>query len=196
MGRRLAVVSTDLGILRDGFLLATEAEGKSPATIANGGYSVRDFLAYADAQGWPGRAEGITRQQITLWPAHLQREAKGSTPATKYRGLLRFFGWVVSEGELTASPMVGMKPPATPETLAPVPSTDQRRRLLKATEGRAFEDRRDAAIITLFIDTGARLSEVALLAVGDVSLQDRSVTVMGKGHRPRILPVGARRLWR
>ncbi len=38
---------------------------------------------------------------------------------------------------------------------------DELRRLLKACEGRDFTDRRDAAILRLFPDTGIRVSEAA-----------------------------------
>ncbi|MGH7641473.1 MAG: tyrosine-type recombinase/integrase [Candidatus Dormibacteria bacterium] len=192
MARPLTVISSDLGMLRDGFLLAMEAEGKGTRTIRSYGDSVRFFLEYAEARGWPGNAEGITRQQITLWLAQLQRETRPSTAATRYRGLLRFFGWLVTEGELRRSPMAGMKPPAIPETLAPVPDADDLRRLLRATEGKNFEDRRDSAVVTIFIDTGARLSELALLRLGDVDLERRSVRVIEKGRRPRDLPLGTR----
>lgn len=169
-----------------------EAEGKSPRTIRSYGDSVRFFLEYAGERGWPVTAEGISRQQVTLWLAHLQRETRPSTAATRYRGLLRFFGWCVAEGEIAVSPMEHMRPPAIPETPAPVPSEDELRRLLRACEGRTFEDRRDAALVALYLDTGARLSEIANLRLGDVDLETRSVRVLGKGRRPRVLPLGAR----
>jgi site-specific recombinase XerD len=186
------VISTGLGSLRDGFLLAMEAEGKSPRTIRNYGDSVRFFLEYAEERGWPATAEGISRQQVMLWLAHLQRETRPSTAATRYRGLLRFFGWCVTEGEIPVSPMEHMRPPAIPETPVPVPTEDELRRLLRACEGRTFGDRRDAALVALYLDTGARLSEIANLRLADVDLESRSVQVLGKGRRPRVLPLGAR----
>ncbi|MGH7697365.1 MAG: tyrosine-type recombinase/integrase [Candidatus Dormibacteria bacterium] len=73
-----------------------------------------------------------------------------------------------------------------------VPNEDDLRRLLKACEGKTFEDRRDAAIVTVFIDTGARLSELALLKLQDVDLEHRLVRVMGKGRRAQALPLGAK----
>lgn len=190
MARPLSVISTNLGMLRDGFLLAMEAEGKGARTIRAYGDSVRFFMRYAEEHGWPSNAEGITRHEVTLWLAHLQRTTRPATAANRYRGLLRFFGWLVTEGELLVSPMAGMKPPHIPEQLAPVPTEDDLRRLLKACEGRTFEDRRDAAVVLMFIDTGARLSELALLRVADVDLEHRSVRVLGKGRRPRDLPLG------
>ena len=52
--------------------------------------------------------------------------------------------------------------------------------------GQDFESRRDKAIISVFIDVGLRVSEMADLDVADVDLQYRVITVVqGKGRQPR-----------
>jgi integrase len=53
-------------------------------------------------------------------------------------------------------------------------------------------DRRDTAILRLFIDTGIRLAELAALKVDDVDLDDEVAIVMGKGKRGRAVPIGAK----
>jgi site-specific recombinase XerD len=68
--------------------------------------------------------------------------------------------------------------------------------MLDTTQGRGFEQRRDHAILLLFIDTGLRVSELADLRVdGDehsyVDLDDGLVVVLGKGGRWRSVPIGA-----
>lgn len=44
----------------------------------------------------------------------------------------------------------------------------------------------------LLLDTGLRLAEAAGLRVGDVDLVEGRATVMGKGARQRIVPIGRR----
>jgi hypothetical protein len=66
--------------------------------------------------------------------------------------------------------------------------------LLKACDGPEFEERRDAAIVRVFLDTGARLAEVAGIGLEDVDLDDQSIRVLGKDRRERFLPIGARTL--
>lgn len=192
MPRRPAPPSPDLETLRDGFLLAMEAEGKSPRTIRSYGDSVRFWLEYAGAQGWPTRLEDLTRARVTQWLAALQKTTRPSTAATRYRGLLRFANWLEAEGEVERSPMASMRPPAVPDQSAPVPDIADLRRLVKACEGRNFDDRRDAALVMVYLDTGARLSEIAHLQLDDVDLERRCLRVVGKGRRSRILPLGAR----
>ena len=50
---------------------------------------------------------------------------------------------------------------------------------------------RNAALVSLMLDTGLRLSETAGLAVDDVHLDDRYVKVLGKGSKERIVAFGA-----
>jgi integrase len=45
-------------------------------------------------------------------------------------------------------------------------------------------------LLTVFVDTGARLSEVVNLGVADVRLDAGHLAVMGKGGRMRNLPLG------
>ncbi len=89
--------------------------------------------------------------------------------------------------------MARMKPPAVPEQPVPVLSTEQLRALLKASEGKGFTERRDTAILRLFIDTGMRLGELTGLSLPDLDLDvDNVALVTGKGRRMRACPFGAR----
>jgi site-specific recombinase XerD len=69
-------------------------------------------------------------------------------------------------------------------------SLEDMRALLKACAGRQFADRRDTAVIWLLADTGIRRSEAANLTVADIDLPSRTVSVMGKGRRPRMVRFG------
>jgi integrase/recombinase XerD len=59
--------------------------------------------------------------------------------------------------------------------------------LLATCKGGGFQNRRDYAIISLFKDTGARLSELAGLDKSDISARDREAVVMGKGDKQRTI---------
>ena len=45
-----------------------------------------------------------------------------------------------------------MKPPKVPEVPVPVLTEDQLKKLLAACEGKELEDRRDMAVLRLFLD--------------------------------------------
>lgn len=101
-----------------------------------------------------------------------------------------FFGFLVDEGEITESPMGNMRPPIVPEQRTEVLNEDKLRALLATTTGKGFENKRDEAILRLFIDTGMRLAELAGLNVGDLDFTDDVTVVLGKGRRPRACPFG------
>jgi integrase/recombinase XerD len=48
---------------------------------------------------------------------------------------------------------------------------------------------RDSAIIELLYATGARVSEISGLALGDIDIPQGQLTVMGKGSKERLVPM-------
>lgn len=99
----------------------------------------------------------------------------------------------MAEEIIDASPMARMSEPHVPEQPVPVLTDAELAALLDATKGKAFEDRRDHAMIRLFLDTGVRLGEMAGIALEDVDLDTHDVIhVMGKGSRGRAVPFGAK----
>jgi site-specific recombinase XerC len=63
--------------------------------------------------------------------------------------------------EIGVSPMAKLPRPKVPEKAVPVIGADNLKRLFRVVSGADFGSRRDKAIISLFIDTGMRLSEMA-----------------------------------
>ena len=116
----------------------------------------------------------------------------------RHQAVQSFFKWALEEGEVTESPMRNMRPPQVPETPPPVLTDDQLKALLDSCRGPDFSDRRDAAIIRVLIDTGLRLAEIAGLQwsadphESDVDFSTRGLHVMGKGRRPRTVPIGVK----
>jgi len=138
----------------------------------------------------PQAVTSIRREHVESFIADLLARWKPNTANNRYRGLQQFFKWCEEEGEVKDSPMARMKPPRVPEENPPIRSEQELIRLLKACEGTAFRDRRDMALVRLFLDTGARRSELANLAVADIDFELNVVLVVGKGARPRACPFG------
>jgi len=124
--------------------------------------------------------------------AHLLERWRPSTASNRYKSLQQLFRWLVDEDEIAASPMDKMRPPKVPDEPVPVLTDERLEALLKACAGKDFESRRDTAIVRAFLDTGARLSELAGLRVEDVDFSYDVFLVVGKGRRPRSCPFGRR----
>ena len=188
----------DLDVNINSFRRHLRAENLSARTQETYTEAVRQFAAFLAIQGMPAEVAHIRREHIEAFVTHLLDTRKPATANNRYRGLQAFFKWLVDEGEIKDSPMARMKPPKVPEAPPDVLREDQLKALLATCEkGHHFDDRRDAALIRVFIDTGGRLSEVANLrwvpedaTQNDVDLDRGILRVMGKGRRERILGVG------
>lgn len=176
----------------DSFLLSLEAENLAPKTrrvYAEAATLLGRFLA---EQGMPTEPSAIRREHIESFVADQVSRWRPNTARNRYLALLRYFRWLSDEGLIETSPMTRMRPPRVPDEPVPVLGEDVIRSLLRACECRTLADRRDAALIRLLLDSGARRSEVAGLTLDAVDLRDKTATVLGKGRRPRIVTFGAR----
>jgi site-specific recombinase XerD len=117
---------------------------------------------------------------------------ENSTVKTRFRGLYRFCGWLVDEGELDDNPMARLSPPEPASKPVPVLDDDDLIALLKTCNGKTFADRRDEALFRVLLDCGVRVSEACGLAVDDVDLDQGMALVRGKGNKVRPIYFGAR----
>lgn len=186
----VAVTGGDIGVLCRSFRRSLEASNRSPSTVFIYTAAVNQLAAFLDAQKMPLLVANLTREHVEEFVADVLRRRKPATASTYYRGIKAFFDWLVDDGELKASPMARVKPPHVPEHAPVMPTDDELRRLLKACEGSGFEERRDLALLRLFMDTGLRLSEAAYLTMDDVDLDNKVVRVLGKFSRVRVVPFG------
>jgi site-specific recombinase XerD len=187
----------ELTVLLTSWRLHLEAANLSARTIRAYTDDGTMFARYLVAQGMPTAAGSIRREHIEAFiAAELERTAPSSA-ATRYRSLQQFFRWLDEEGEIDSSPMAKTRPPIIPEQRVPVLADDQVRKLLDSCAGRDFRNRRDIAIIRLFLDTGMRLEGMGGLRYNaddadqsDVDLRGSVVRVTAKGRREMVLPIG------
>jgi site-specific recombinase XerD len=175
------------------FCQSLEAANKSPRTVESYGESVRQLAAFLQAHGMPLQASAIRREHIEAYLADLA--AQGRAPATvalRFRSLRVFFGYLVEEGEIAEMPMRKMHAPNVPVDPVPVLTLDQAQAILRACDGPAFDDRRDAALFRLYYDGGARLSELANVRLEDIDERLEVLIVVGKGGARRAVPYGPR----
>jgi len=170
--------------------LSLRAARKSPKTIGAYLDAGRQLLAFLDGCGMPTDVAAMHREHVEGFVLHLIETRSASTAATRYRALQQLFKWCADEGEIAASPMAKMHPPTLDEKLVPVVSDAEMRALLKACEGKTFDDRRDTAIVRLLVDTGMRRAECAGLTIENVDVAQGIAYVLGKGRRARACPFG------
>jgi integrase/recombinase XerC len=183
---------TSLPLRRD-YEICLQADGKSKNTIRAYLQAVDKLLAWCNEKVSSNDPTNLSTRNLREFFVRLtEKGLKPASVAAHYRGLQSFYAWLLAEEEIDTNPMAGVKPPRVPDSPVPVLTEDQIRALLATCNGRSFGDRRDTAIIRLFMDTGCRRSELANLTLEDVDMEDRAIRVVGKGNRLRIVPFGAK----
>lgn len=148
------------------------------------------YVPEEGARPAPDALTDIHREHVEAYIAsELARTSAGSAHQ-QFRSLKTFFNWLVDEEELDRSPMRTMKPPEVPEVEVPILPEADLVKLLKACSGKDFAERRDTAVIMMFLDTGVRLSELTVRNISHVDLDLMVFSVVGKGNRERSVPFG------
>ena len=156
-----ATVHYDIILNLTSFGRHLRAENQSIKTQETYCKSVRQFVRFLESQGMPLQVAKLRREHVESIIEHLLEKWKPATANNRYRGLQAFFKWLIDEGEIKDNPMARMKPPRVPQILPDVLREDQFMALLvKFERGQDFESKWDAALIRLFIDTGAGLIEI------------------------------------
>jgi site-specific recombinase XerD len=182
----------DFQLLGESWHLALNADGYAANTLRSYPNALRQLAGWL-AANHPGVGPvDVTRDQVRAWIVHVRENSSSGTARSWFAGVRHFFRWLLAEGETDRDPTDGIRTPAPNQPTTPVLALDDIRAILATCKGKDFTDRRDAAILYVFLDGGLRLAEVAGLAVADLSLRDRTLVVRGKGSNrsgPRIRQV-------
>jgi integrase/recombinase XerC len=138
---------------------------------------IRLFAARSHAAGLAPRSIQRRLSAVRSFYEFLLREAQGAGARAR-----------LSE-RLTHNPAQDVRAPKAPRRLPQTLDADQMARLLEIPAGDELTAR-DRAIMELFYSSGLRLAELVGLDLRSVDLKDRTVQVLGKGKKSRIVPVG------
>lgn len=187
----------DLAVNVKSFARSLRARNKSELTIKSYLEAANLFAAFLVEKGMPLFVADITREHVEEFIIDQGDRHAASTAATRYRSLQQLFKWLDEEGEITGNPMAKMKLPKVVLQPPPVLSEEQLKALLATCNGKTFTERRDTAILRLFIATGARIAELAGLRwapddadANDVDLDNAQLRLLGKGGKVRLVATG------
>jgi site-specific recombinase XerD len=168
-------------------------------SLRNANRSIRTIQSYTETAELLAKFrpdvdfDAMTRDDLEAFMGDYLAKHRSTSAAVRYRSLRRFYNWMVDEEIIEVSPMAKMHQPQVPEAPVPILTERELTALLTVTAGKGFEQRRDHAIIRLFVDSGIRLGEMAGLTLADIDLDVHDVIhVVGKGSRPRAVPFGSR----
>src|SRR5438309_10396648 len=165
--------------------LAVEKDA-SAHTIRSYQVDLEQFRAFLAGQGESAFAAVDSRALRAYLAALPGRGLDRATVARKLAAVRSCLRFLARRGALRRNPARQVRGPRLGRKLVSFLPLDESLALLDGAAG----TRRDQAILELLYASGLRVSELAGLDLGDVDRDARTVRVLGKGRKERIVPFG------
>ncbi len=169
------------------FHLEQRARGVSPHTARAQRGDLGKLLVHAVDGRWP--AWDVKPRTLRGFALELGR--RGLDPASQARILSTvraFFRWLFETGRLASNPASGLRNPRQAARLPAFLTEGESGALLDLPAAVDFPSARLRALLELLYASGLRVSELVGLDLGDVLLAERSLRVLGKGRKERLVP--------
>jgi integrase/recombinase XerC len=200
---------------RDQFLRHLRVnDGLSANTVKSYGEDVSELLHIMSLRGIDTLSK-ITVRDLRLWVAHEARGHARSTLARKIVSVRRFFDFLVQHGHIPHNPASELVTPKQHQELPRILTEAQAKTMMECAEDSASDStsegaqcgdasdapaqreqttlavhQRDAALVEILYATGIRISELIGLNLNDINFSNRTLRVMGKGDKQRVVPFG------
>jgi integrase/recombinase XerC len=110
--------------------------------------------------------------------------------ARKIASLKSFFAYCCKAGHIETDPTVHLGSPKSGRDLPVFADGNAMERMMNLPPLDSSRGIRDRAVLEILYGTGIRLSELVTCTLGDCSLRDGSIKVLGKRNKERMLPLG------
>lgn len=179
----------------DGFLdYLVHVRRVSPNTAEAYARDLLDFTEFLEHLWGPPRAcdwPAVDYTVVRSYLAHLSRRAlEKTTVARKLTALRALFRYLVATGDVQANPAALAASPKKAAHLPEILHDYELAALLETPDTQTPLGIRDRAILELFYATGVRLSELHALNVDDLRFESRSIRVLGKRNKERLVFFG------
>jgi len=150
-----------------------------------------DFLEGDAGESEPGAGwSGVTSADLRRYLAARFPGRTGATIARKIAAVRSFFSFLSTQGEIRGNPATGLVSPRRETRLPGFLPVDEMLDLLRAAQPPGWRGSRNTAALELLYSSGLRVGELVSLRRKDLSLEEGTVRVSGKGRKTRVVPVG------
>ncbi|WP_240125688.1 tyrosine recombinase XerC [Thermomonas alba] len=150
----------------------------------------RDLAALAQ---WAGERDVLALEEADIRAFVAAEHRRGLSPKSLQRRLSAcrsLYRWLLRHGRIARDPCAGIRAPKAARKLPQVLDVDEAVQLVTLPTDAPL-GLRDRALLELLYSSGLRLSEVCALRWQDLDFDSGLVTVLGKGRKQRIVPVGS-----
>jgi len=105
------------------------------------------------------------------------------------RALKACWSWLARESYIKSNPLEKFPLPKVPQYIIKILTPEQIKLLLSAIDKATPLGFKYYCIILVLVDAGLRISELVNIKLSDLDVQQRFITVFGKGQKQRVVPV-------
>lgn len=178
------------------YLLHLQSGGYSNGMLEASARWIKSFLAWCEERGLSApadvRAEDVEafRQFLCHTPGRRCDVYSAQSIDQALRLLRPMFRWALKREYILFDPTADLVLPGLSRPAPQVPTMNDVRRMLRASDDGTMLGLRDRAVLETFYGTGMRKLELLQLDLKDVDMHDRKIRVFGKGSYERFVPIG------
>jgi integrase/recombinase XerD len=164
--------------------------GLSPRTTEAYARDLERLITFLRARGIARPADASTTD-LREFVYHLKDRGLGVTSIRRSLSAVRtYWRFLLSEGLAVTDPTERLELPRSWRRLPDVLGRDDVEKLLEAPDPADRLFWRDKALLEFGYAAGVRVSELTGLRVRDIDIQEGFATVLGKGSKERLVPIG------
>lgn len=152
---------------------------------------LEQFFIFLQQEFEVSNLAGMNASLVRSWLAGLMDQRFSATSVKRKISTLKaFFKYQVRTGVLLSSPMVSVVAPKAGKKLPQYVQPKETETLfqhVEFTEG--FEGATERLVLSLFYNTGIRLSELIHIRETDIAAGSGNLKVLGKGNKERLVPL-------
>jgi tyrosine recombinase XerC len=161
----------------------------SPYTVINYEKDLTKFCHFCQTRDI-SEPNQLTIDQAKLFAATLRsNRASAKTIQRNLSAVRSFYRYLIKERIVEDNPIIAVTAPKAARKLPKTLDADQVSQLFQYQPQTDIEYR-DAAMIELLYSSGLRVAELVGINVNDINRHDCTLTVLGKGNKERVVPVG------
>ncbi len=158
-------------------------------------HDVSLLVEYLSMSAEPPLPSAVTAADLQSFLKYLyELGLEASTQARIISGLHSFFGWMLMEGSLKHDPSVLLENPRLSRKLPEVLSVEEIDQMINQIDLSQPQATRNRAMLETLFACGLRVSELIDLHISKVHVQEEFISVVGKGNKERLVPIGSEAL--
>lgn len=157
----------------------------SENTIINYRVDLCEFLEFT------GNKIRIDKEMVNSYLKHLYDiDASKSTISRKLSSLRNFYSYLLKDGKVYMNYFEMVKNPKKDRSLPKFVSEVDVDKMFLIPDKRRAIGQRNLVIIRMLYATGVRVSELVNIRIGDININDRTIRILGKGSKERLVLFG------